>query len=62
MKFYERPQAHHWIIARLVRANVKSKQSYNMETARSVVWLMRTLGNAQVFEMLDALRFEEENR
>ena len=62
MKFYERPQAHHWIIARLVSASTKDKKTYTMETARSIMWLIRTLGQAQVFDMLDALRFEEQNK
>lgn len=61
MKFYERPQAHHWIIARLIRASFKNSGTYNVETARSIMWLMRTLGSTQVNEMLDALRFEEES-
>jgi hypothetical protein len=61
MKFYERPQAHHWVIARLLRANFKDNKTYNVETARSVMWMIRTLGGTQVNEMLDALRFEEES-
>lgn len=62
MKLYERPQAHHWIILRLLRTRTRDKRICNMETSRSIVWLMRTLGRAQVFEMIDALNFEEQNK
>lgn len=62
MKFYEKPQAHHWIIARLIRASFKHRSLYTIDTARSIMWMVRTVGGAQLNEMLDALRFEEENK
>lgn len=61
MKLYEQPQAHHWIIARLIRASFKNRNLYNIDTARSIMWMVRTVGSAQLNEMLDALRFEEES-
>ena len=60
MKFYIRPQAHHWVILRLIRTCVKAKTPIvTFNVAESIVWLMHELGRAQVFEMIDRLIVEE---
>lgn len=62
MKSYIQPQAHHWIIARLVRTYDKTNKSnmkYFIDHARSVAWLMSQVGYSQVNEMMDALQLED---
>lgn len=62
MKFYIRPQAHHWIVLRLIRSYSKAKLHYSQDHARSLIWLMREVGQTQLNEMLDQLAFEDQHR
>jgi hypothetical protein len=56
---YKEPQAHHWIIVRLLRDQFKNGNSYNEDRARTAVWLIKELGGKRVMQMLTELQQEE---
>ena len=62
MKSYIRPQAHHWVVLRLIRAYSRGRLPYTQDHARSLIWLMREVGQTQLNEMLDQLAFEDQHR
>lgn len=55
---YKEPQAHHWIIVRLIVDGFLHGRtySYNDERARSVIWLVKELGAKRVSEMMSAIK------
>jgi hypothetical protein len=58
---YKEPQAHHWIIVRLLRDHFKNgnSYSYNEDRARTAAWLIKELGGKRVMQMLTELQQEE---
>jgi hypothetical protein len=59
MKKYQEPQAHHWIVVRLLRKVVKAKSSDAIDVARSTVWLLREVGYNRLMDMIVELEIEE---
>lgn len=61
MKTYQQPQAHHWIIARLLVDSFghSGGYSYNDERALSVIWMVKELGGKKVSEMLATIQLEK---
>ena len=59
MKKYQEPQAHHWIVLRLVRQLFKTHGRHSRNASLSTLWLVREVGSNRVIEMIDQLEKEE---
>lgn len=59
MKKYQEPQAHHWIVLRLVRQLVKTHKGHGRNSGLSVLWLIRQVGYDQLMDMILELEKEE---
>lgn len=58
--YYPPPEAHHWIVLRLMRAYAKANpNTYSVEVVRSFRWLQGEVGSAMLEEMVDRLVTEE---
>jgi hypothetical protein len=58
---YKEPQAHHWIVLRLVKQSVKTHQGHSRTTGLSTTWLIREVGIEQLMDMILQLEQEEAN-
>lgn len=58
MKKYQEPQAHHWIVLRLLRQLFK-EYGHNRTAGRATLWLVREVGGKKVVEMIQQLEDEE---
>jgi len=58
---YKEPEAHHWIVLRLVRRLFKTHNGHGVDAGRSVLWLIREVGSNRVIKMIDQLADEEAN-
>ena len=58
---YQEPQAHHWIVLRLVRRLIKSQGIRGGDAERSAIWLVREVGGKQLVKMIQQLEQEEAN-
>lgn len=56
---YKEPQAHHWIIARLLRVRYGHSYTYDDDRARTVMWMIRELGAKRVSQMLATIQQED---
>ncbi len=60
MKKYQEPQAHHWIVLRLVRQLFKTHKGHGRNAGLATLWLIRELGGGnKVVEMIQQLEQEE---
>jgi hypothetical protein len=59
MKKYQEPQAHHWIVLRLLRQLLKSQGGHGRNAGLSTVWLIREVGIKRVMSMIEQLEQEE---
>jgi hypothetical protein len=58
--YYPPPEAHHWIIMRLMRSYAKvHPYERSAEVVRSFHWLREELGSAMFEEMVDQLVLED---
>lgn len=58
--YYPPPEAHHWIILRLMRTCAKANPNeYSAEVVRSFHWLKEEVGSAMLEDMVDQLVLED---
>lgn len=58
-KKYQEPQAHHWIVLRLVRQLFKTHNGHGRNSGLSVLWLIREVGSNRLMDMILELEKEE---
>jgi len=59
MKKYQEPQAHHWIVLRLLRQVFKSQGGHGRNAQLGTLWLIREVGSKRVMSMIQQLEDEE---
>lgn len=59
MKKYQEPQAHHWIVLRLLRQIFRAHGGHGRNAGLSTLWLIREVGSKRVMEMIQQLEDEE---
>lgn len=59
MKKYQEPQAHHWVVLRLLRQVVKAHGAHSKNAVLSTLWLVRQVGYDRLMDMIEQLEKEE---
>lgn len=59
MKKFQEPQAHHWIVLRLVRQLFKTHKGHGRNSGLATLWLIREVSGKKVVEMIQQLEKEE---
>lgn len=59
MKKYQKPQAQHWVVLRLVKKMYGTSRWHHRDSELSMLWLLREVGSKQVMNMIDQLHAEE---
>ena len=62
MKKYQEPQAHHWIVLRLLRKLIALQKVHALDNVRSTIWLLREVGYNRLMDMIVELEIEEANK
>ena len=62
MKKYQEPQAHHWIVLRLLRQLLALQKVHALDNVRSTTWLLREVGYNRLMDMIVELEIEETNK
>jgi hypothetical protein len=62
MKKYQEPQAHHWIVLRLLRQLLALQKVHALDNVRSTIWLLREVGYNRLMDMIVELEIEEANK
>ena len=62
MKKYQEPQAHHWIVLRLLRQLLALQKVHALDNVRSATWLLREVGYNRLMDMIVELEIEEANK
>jgi len=59
MNYWKEPQAHHWVVLRLLRELFKSDRGMSRTAGLSTLWLIRELSGRRVVKMIRQLEKEE---